>query len=112
MAQNFVQPGRDMTFTAPTGGVVSGNAYLIGALLVVATVTVAQTLKFTGETGGVWTLPKTTGEAWTEGQLLYWDPGTGKLTTTAGSLKVVGCAAAVQASGDTTGVARLNGTAT
>lgn len=112
MSQNSVQIGRFPNFTAPAGGVVSGNAYLIGALLVVATVTAAVGVSFAGEVGGVHNLPKTTGEAWTEGQILYWDGATGKLTTTAGALKIVGCAMAVTASGATFGDARLNGTAT
>ena len=106
--QNFSKPGDVLTFTAPTGGVVSGTAYLIGALLVVAATTVAQTLPFEGVTQGVFVLPKATG-AWTEGALLYWDDTAKNITTTTTSNRRVGCAAAAAASGDTTGQVKLTG---
>lgn len=53
-----------------------------------------------GEISGA---PKTTGEAWAVGQVLYWDPATAKFTTTAGALVKCGHALATAASGDTTG---------
>jgi predicted RecA/RadA family phage recombinase len=111
MATNSRNTGDQMTFTAPTGGVVSGTAYLIGGLLVVANITAAQTLPFTGGTRGVYSLPKATGAAWTEGQVLYWDDTAKKITGTSSGNTKVGCAAAAAASGDTTGLVRLNGTA-
>lgn len=107
---NYKKPGDTMTFTAPGGGVVSGTAYLIGALLVVAASTVAATLPFEGVVEGVFTLPKTTGTAWTEGEALYWDNSTKKLTTVSTGNTAVGVAAAVAASGDATGDVRLEGT--
>ena len=108
--KNYIKPGKMMTFTAPTGGVVSGTAYMIGALLVVAATTVAQTLPFEGATEGVYTLPKATGAAWTEGQLLYWDTAANNLTTAqSATARRVGCAAAAAGSGDTSGPCRLHG---
>lgn len=107
---NFMKPGEVLTFTAPTGGVVSGTAYLIGALLVVAATTVAQTLPFEGAVEGVYTLPKIAGVAWTEGMLLYWDSATSNVGTVVGATtRRIGAAAAAAASGDTTGQVRLNG---
>lgn len=111
MATNFLQPGEVMSFTAPTGGVTKGVPVLIGALLVVPTDTVAQTLQFQGQCYGVWTLPKATGEAWTEGALLYWDNTNGEFTTTATANARAGVAAAAAASADTTGSVRLDGIA-
>lgn len=67
MARNFIQPGDVLTLTAPSGGVVSGTAYLIGGLLVVAQNTAAQGVAFEGRTVGVFTLPKATGQTWSEG---------------------------------------------
>lgn len=98
-------------FTAPTGGVVKGTAYLIGALLVVARANADETDMFTGAVGGKWTLPKTTSQAWTEGQKLYWNDSTKKLTSTGASGMLVGVAAAVAGSSDTTGSVLLNGVA-
>jgi predicted RecA/RadA family phage recombinase len=77
---NFTQPGEVITFTAPTGGVVSGSAYLIGSLLVIATKTVAQTLPFEAMTGGVVDVPKVADEVWTECLKIYWDDTAKKFT--------------------------------
>lgn len=108
--KNYIRPGTSMKFTAPSGGVVSGTAYLIGALLVVAIKSVAQGLPFEGTTVGVFTLPKATGATWSEGQLLYWDTANGNLVTAASATaRRVGCAAAAAASNDTSGPVRLHG---
>jgi predicted RecA/RadA family phage recombinase len=108
---NYLQPGDTVTLTAPSGGVVSGTGYKIGQLFVVAKNTVAATLPFEGKTTGVHTLPKTTGTAWTEGALLYWDDSTDKATTVAEDNLLIGCAVEAADSGDTTGTVRLNGIA-
>lgn len=109
---NFVKPAEVITFTAPTGGVVSGTGYLIGALFVVATISTAVGTQFEGCVIGEVILPKAAG-AWTEGQLVYWDNTAKNVTTTSTSNTRIGCAAQVggQASGDTTGAVRLNGAA-
>jgi predicted RecA/RadA family phage recombinase len=108
---NFIQSGDVVTLTAPSGGVTSGNGYKIGQLFVVAANTAAATEEFEGKTDGVYTLPKTTGTAWTEGVLLYWDDSTDKATTVAEDNLLIGCAAAAADSADATGAVRLNGTA-
>lgn len=108
--QNYKQSGKTMDFTAPTGGVVSGTAYLIGALLVVAQADAAEDEAFAGVTDGVFTLPKTAGSAWTEGQQLYWDTATDSFTTAhSATARRCGCAAADADAGDTEGDVRLNG---
>lgn len=109
MATNFIKPGEVLTLTAPTGGVVSGNAYLIGNLLVVALVTVAQTLPFEGCVCGVFKLPKAAAQAWTEGANLYWDNTAKNITTTATANYYAGVAAVAAGAADTTGLVRLNG---
>ncbi|UJX46635.1 DUF2190 family protein [Xanthobacter sp. YC-JY1] len=109
--KNFVQHGDTLDMTAPSGGVISGTGYLIGALFGVAIVSAAAGEKFAFRIVGVYTLPKATGEAWTEGAIVYWDNTNKKLTTTSSGNTKVGTAASAAASGDTTGVARLNGVA-
>src|SRR3972149_5028302 len=81
-----------MTLTAPSGGVVSGSAYLIGSLVVVATATVAQTLPFEALVVGMADLPKVAEEAWTEGAKLYWDVSPAGLTTVSSGNPLVGVA--------------------
>lgn len=106
---NMVKSGDIVTRTAPTAGVVSGLAYLIGSLLVVATVTADEGDSFEGVAVGVVTLVKTTGEAWTEGLKLYWNDSTKKVTSTSGGNTLIGCADAAAGSSDTTGDVRLDG---
>jgi predicted RecA/RadA family phage recombinase len=109
MATNFIQPGHVLTLTAPTGGVVSGTPYKIGQLIVIAEGTAAEGLPFEGATTGVWTMPKATGAAWTEGELLYWDDSAKKVTGTGTSNLLIGVAASAAGSSDATGVVRLSG---
>ena len=106
--KNYVQHGETLPLTAPSGGVVSGLPYLIGIIFGVALFTAAEGAKFELRRRGVFRdLPKTTGEAWTEGAQLYWNAGTAKLTTTAGNNKKVAIATEASATGDTVGVALI-----
>lgn len=96
--KNYVQHGDNLSLTAPTGGVVSGLPYLIGAIFGVALTSDAEGAAFQLRRTGVVSFPKTTSQVWAEGDALYFDPATGKLTKTAGSLKKVAIATAVAAS--------------
>lgn len=107
---NFLKPGRTVTFTAPGGGVVGGTPVLIGTLLVVPVASAAAAALFEGMAEGVFTLPKIAGVAWTEGALLYWDSATSAVgTVVSATTRRVGCAAAAALSADTTGQVRLHG---
>jgi predicted RecA/RadA family phage recombinase len=108
--KNYVQPGEVLEYTAPTGGVVSGSAYKIGQILVVATVSVAAGEKFSALTEGVVELNKLDAEAWSEGWPIYWDPSPGHATsvTTSGT-HLIGTAARLAASPSETGFVKLLG---
>lgn len=110
MSTNFKKPGLNLTLTAPTGGVVAGLGYLIGALFVVAMTTVDQTLAFVGAVEGVFDLVKTSAQAWTEGQKIYWNTSTSKADNDPTTGPLIGVAAAVAANPSSTGTVRLNGT--
>jgi predicted RecA/RadA family phage recombinase len=90
--KTFAESGGVLEFTAPSGGVVSGSAYKIGSLVVVATETVAQTLPFIGVPMGVVDLPKVAEEGWTEGLKLYWDTSPAGLTKEASGNTLIGVA--------------------
>lgn len=111
--QNYNQRGDVMTFTAPAGGVVSGTGYKIGQLFVVAQADAAAGEQFAGVAVGVHDLPKNGAQAWTEGQLLYWDNGNSRVDTAAGAGAnlLIGCAAADALAADAEGLVRLNGIA-
>lgn len=59
MAKNYVQDGNVLQLTAPTGGVVSGGIYAIGALVVVAIADAAAGQNFPAKTNGVWSVETT-----------------------------------------------------
>lgn len=105
--KNFIQPGRTLTAAAPIGGVLSGEAILIGSIFGVATVTAIEAVDIEIATEGVFSLPKTTGEAWSFGDALYWDTDTKKLTKTSTDNKRVGAAVAAALSADTSGRIKL-----
>jgi predicted RecA/RadA family phage recombinase len=109
--KNFRQSGNSLTFTAPAGGVVSGTAYKIGQLLVVATTAAGAGAQFEGAVLGVFEFPKVSAQAWTEGALIYWDNTAKNCTTVSTSNLRIGAAAAVAANPSATGLVRLNGMA-
>ncbi|CUA90211.1 Predicted phage recombinase, RecA/RadA family [Chelatococcus sambhunathii] len=101
--KNYVQHGDTIPLTAPAGGVVGGNGYLIGSLFVVALFSTGEGKSFEGQTEGVIRLPKATGSAWTEGAKLYWNDTSKYVTVTATDNTFIGYAAAAAASADTAG---------
>lgn len=76
--KNFIQPGNALDLIAPSGGVVSGNAYLFSGLLVVAATTAAVGEKFVGYSEGVFELPKLSTADFVPGELAFWDNGSDK----------------------------------
>ncbi len=106
--QNFLKPGDTQTFTAPVGGVTTGVPVLISSLVVVPVTTVAAGLPFEGMVEGTFTLPKTAGATWAEGQVLYFDSATSSFAT-AQSATARRAGAAVEAAliGAVTGKVRL-----
>lgn len=108
MGTIFVQPGCSVEFTAPAGGVTVNVPVLIGGLFVVPTVTAAAAARFNGMLEGVFTLPKATGEVWTEGAPAYWDVANARASFDSTVGQQIGAITAAALTGDTTGVVRLN----
>lgn len=109
---NYVSSGKVLTLTAPSGDVVAGVLYKIGSLIVLATVSAAETEKFAAQVTGEILAEKTTGQTWDEGEKLYYVSGTKKLSTSSGGGNTLcGVATAAAGSSDTTGKARLDGVA-
>lgn len=104
--KNFVQNGDNLTLTAPVA-LASGAAALIGSIFGVASADAANGAPVVLVTRGVFTLPKATGEAWTEGVKLYWDNTNRRLTTTSAGNTLVAVATAAAASAATSGNAKL-----
>ncbi len=110
--KNYIQPGKTVTLTAPSGGVVAGNPYKIGQLFGVAQNTAAQGEDFEMDLEGVFEIVKKTADTPGQGALLYWDPSPGELTTstTTGNM-LVGSAVVAAGNTATTVICRLNGIA-
>lgn len=105
--KNFVQNGDIITVPAPSGGVTSGDGVLIGSLFGVAQATAAATVPVAIKTRGVFTLPKTSAQAWTVGALIYWDASEDECTTVDTDNTVIGVAVAVAANPSATGTVLL-----
>lgn len=106
--KGYIQDGDTLPFVAPYD-VAAGGGALVGSLFVVAIAAVLSGKGGQGRRRGVMDIAKATGEAWTQGQKVYWDNTAKKLTTTSTSNTLVGVAAQIQASGDTVGRAMITG---
>lgn len=107
---NYIQPGDVLTFTAPIGGVVSGTPVLIENLLVIPTGDAEAGDPFEGATRGVFLVPKVGSQAWTTGEVVYWDDDNTRFTTVANDARAgVAAADAGAGAGVTTGIVRLDG---
>lgn len=83
--KNYVQEGcKGLELTAPVGGVVSGKAYKIGGLLVIAAVTKAAGEKFACSREGVFKMPKASALVLAEGALVMHEDSTGEVVAAGG----------------------------
>jgi len=107
--KNFIQDGNVLTLVAPSGGVVSGQPYLVGSIVAVACVTAAETVEFEGALCGVYEFTKVTADAPAQGAKAYLIAGSTEVGVTATGNKLIGTFIQAQINGDTTCVIRLNG---
>ena len=110
--KNYISEGDVLTMIAPSGGVVSGQPYLIGSAFGIAAAAAAQGEEFEMLTEGVFDVTKAGSQAWTQGAAVFWDNTARNFTTTASGNTRVGVAvrAVGNGAGETTGRVRLNGT--
>jgi predicted RecA/RadA family phage recombinase len=106
---NYIQPGTTLTLTAPAGGVTSGDPVLIGGILAVPVSDAAATESFEGMTEGVFDLDKTSAQAWSAGDLVYWDAANDRADSSSAVGPLIGAAVAAAANPSSTGRVRLNG---
>jgi predicted RecA/RadA family phage recombinase len=105
---NFIQTGDVLELTAPAGGVSSGDLVIVGAIAGVAAKDAAEDEKVNIQTTGVFSLPKTSAQAWSEGDRIYWDAANSRADKTATLGTFIGIAAAAAANPSATGKVRLN----
>lgn len=109
MAKNAVQRGHVVALPAPTGGVVSGQAVIVGVLFAIAYTDAAEGDLFEAQLTGVWTLPKVPANTPAAGAAAYWNAGASQVTTTASGNTLIGAFTEAAVNGDTTCNVRLNG---
>lgn len=89
--KNFIGVGNRVTLTA-AAVTTSGQPVLIGSLFGIAesAATIGDPLVLV--MNGIYDLTKTASQAWTVGQLIYWDVATSRLTNVVATNKLVGVA--------------------
>lgn len=110
MATNYKQPGDVLTLTAPYQR-DTGKGALVGSIFGVALSTVANAVEGEFQTTGVWLLDKTSAQAWTQGQKIYWDNSNKRCDSDSTVGQLIGVAEAIAANPSSTGYVRLNGSA-
>lgn len=103
--KNGVQNGKVVPLTAPRQ-LSSGDGCLVGSVFGVATSDVANGAVGEFLTEGVVTLPKTSAQAWAQGDQIYWDDTNHRLDNTNVG-RVVGAATSVAANPSATGAIKL-----
>lgn len=104
--KNFLQPGRIVPVTAPAD-VHSGDLVMVGKMFGVAVTDAANGAPLEICTEGVFTLPKISAQAWTQGAAVYWDAAESKATSTASTNTMIGHAAQGASNPSASGVVRL-----
>lgn len=106
--QNFLNPGETVAVLAPRA-LTAGEGALVGALFGVANSAAASGAAVELSRRGVFTLAKTSAQAWTQGAKLYWDNSGFVATTTASGNTLIGVAMEIAANPSATGVVLLDG---
>lgn len=98
----FVQKGEHLDYT-PSSAKVAGEVVLLNKVVGICPRDIAANEASAISITGVWEVDKTTGQAWAQGEPLYWVAGTSKFSTSASGNTKAGYAAKAALSGDTVG---------
>lgn len=109
--KNFIQPGASIGFIAPSGGVVGGDAHLLGAIVGVVRHSASEGAESILDLEGVFSLPKAATVTPAPGALLYFVAADKTITNSASGNTKIGVHAGLVASGasDAKVAVRLNG---
>ena len=107
MTNKFVQPGLVIDHT-PAGAITNGQVVVIGKRIGVALTAIAAAATGPLQVDGVFTLAKLSTDVVAQGDLLYWDAGNSRITTTASTHNLAGYAVAASANGVATVNVKLN----
>jgi predicted RecA/RadA family phage recombinase len=111
--KNLVQKGEILELVAPVGGVSSGVPLVIGSLVVFPVTDADQGAKFSAMVEGVFTVVKVGAQAWSAGDIVYFDAANSRFTTaSATGVRKVGAVTVAALAAATSGVIRLDGVST
>lgn len=105
--KNYVQDGENLDLVAPYD-VLAGDGFQVGAIFAVAVDDALNTAGVVGCTEGVFTLKKTSAQAWTQGQKIYWDNGNKRCDSDGTVGILIGAATEAAANPSATGNVMLN----
>ncbi|WP_136419966.1 capsid cement protein [Herbaspirillum sp. ST 5-3] len=105
--KNFIKEGCVVTLTAPYD-VASGAGFLVGAIFAVASYAAVSGAAVEGCREGVFTLAKTSAQAWTQGQKIYWDDANKRCDSDSTVGMLIGTAHIAAANPSATGEVILN----
>lgn len=100
--KNYIQPGRTLTITAPSGGVTSGHGVLTGTLFGIATSDAAAAAEVEILTEGVVEIGKTSALQIDVGDRVFWDATNKVVNKTATAQVCVGVAVSAAANPSST----------
>lgn len=106
--KNFHQKGDRIVVDAPAGGALSGDGVLVGAVFGVAEHHADEGAPLVLVLVGVFDLPKTEAQAWTQCAPVYWDADAKVCTTAAAAGPLIGVAWEAAADPSPSGLVRLN----
>lgn len=104
-----VNPGNTADIASAPYAAVSGAGMLVGSLFGIVAFDCLISTPVTLALNGTFTVVKVSAQAWTVGQLIYWDDTAKLCTTVVGTNKIVGVAYAAAGNPSATGQVRLNG---
>jgi predicted RecA/RadA family phage recombinase len=102
--KNYVQSGDTIALVAPAN-VSAGGFVRVGTIAGIAANDALSGAEVIVQVGGVYDIPKTAAQAWTQGALLYWS-GTAATTVVTGS--PIGAATRAELAAATVGRVRMN----
>jgi predicted RecA/RadA family phage recombinase len=105
--KNYIQKGTTLTLVAPYN-VLSGDGFKVGAIFAIAVGAALANNPVEGVTEGVFALPKTSGQAWTLGQKIYWDDTNKRCDTDGTTGMLIGVATVIAANPSAVGNVKLN----
>ncbi|MEI8396798.1 MAG: DUF2190 family protein [Rhodospirillaceae bacterium] len=110
--KNYIQPGNTITAIAPTGGILSGQGLLFGALFGIASFSADEGAEVEIVTTGVFDLPKAPAAVLAAGARASWDTAAAQVVAPATGMVPIGAALSPAGNGATTVRVRLDGVAT